>query len=154
MGAGGSRGIRRLYVIAVLAGATCLSLIAVQAASARVAKDPCGTNTGDFVSGKLHCGRIFNVQGQHTIRTPENDAPPPCSGGYIAGFPGQHPIRGLNADWDYWTNDGKWVFWDLDMREDFFQKSGRLYANRIWPGFHNSGHEAWPVRVYFYCTRF
>ena len=140
-----------------------MSLVAAQAASARTADDPCGSNPHRHVAGGgLHCGAIFTVPGHRTWYTPgfnsgcldprcnTGDAPPICPSGQGIRHFGSPAI----GEWDYWTKEGKWVVWDGGAHESYYftgPNDTQKVLDGLWPRFHNWWHEGWEVRVYFYC---
>lgn len=149
---------RRLYGIAILAGATLLSLVAVQAATARVAHDPCGSNRESHVASHgLHCGAIFEIPGHRTWLLPIDAAPPDCPKGESIPFNGSHHTAHTLA-WDYWTYHGEWVLWNGfykiehngPVTDGANHVPGR-FGPKIYPFLHNFGLHPWAVRVYWEC---
>jgi Ca2+-binding RTX toxin-like protein len=131
------RAMRLPKIPAATLAATLFALAAAGTADARVQHDPC-TGTDAHFEGTRSCFKKFEIPGARTVQDEQ---------GSSAWCKTPYGLRSSTQDWDYMTDNGEWVLWNL---------GGKAHRNddhvvAFNPSYHNWAPWPWSVRTYLDC---
>ena len=140
--------------MALTFAALLISLVAAQAAEARVGNDPCKGNDASNVNlpdgAQLQCANVERLRPYDTGQLPVERPFLYCRDGWKMAGTSKDSWNVLTAYWDFWSYNNEWAAWNgigFFSDGDGYARNYRPTVRNHWLG------GSWHVRIFQTCDR-